>query len=46
MQAITTRKVGVNKKPMIVAKGWIEAVAVMPATVTSKVATMADQSPS
>jgi hypothetical protein len=36
----------VNRKPMIVAKGWIEAVAVMPATATNKVATVADQNPS
>ena len=46
MQAITTRKDKVNRKPMIVAKGWIEAVAVIPAIVTNKVAATADQKPS
>jgi hypothetical protein len=46
MQAITTRKDEVNRNPIIVAKGWIEAVAVMPAIVTNRVAAMADQNPS
>lgn len=46
MQATTIRKEVVKRNPIMVANGWIAAVAVGLATVRSTVAAIADQNPS